>query len=173
VTVGGFLAGGLLIAPVTLLITVTVLAFGPIQGFLYSFIGMTLSALLTFFLGRLMGRQIIERWSRRVHRLSRRLAEKGVLAVVTIRILPVAPFSIVNMVAGATHIRTRDFFLGTVIGELPGLLAVSVFIDQISSTVKHPGPASYALLAGSAAVIIGGVWWLRRWLSKHSGGTQR
>ncbi|WP_447598148.1 VTT domain-containing protein [Nitrospira sp. Nam80] len=168
VTIAGFLIGGLFVAPVTVLITVTVLAFGPIYGFLYSFAGMTLSAILTFGIGRLLGRQIVERWSRRLHRLSRRLAEKGILAVVTVRVLPVAPFSIVNMIAGATHIRARDFVIGTVIGELPGLIALSIFIDQITSTVKHPGPGSYALLAGSAIIIVGGVWMLRRWLRKHS-----
>jgi uncharacterized membrane protein YdjX (TVP38/TMEM64 family) len=101
--------------------------------------------------------------------LSRRLAEKGILAVVTVRVLPVAPFSIVNMIAGATHIRARDFLIGTVIGELPGLIALSIFIDQITSTVKNPGPGSYALLGGSAIVIMGVVWMLRRWLLKHSG----
>ena len=58
--------------------------------------------------------------------------------------------------------------IGTVIGELPGLIALSIFIDQITSTVKNPGPGSYALLAGSAIVIVGGVWMLRRWLRKHS-----
>jgi phosphatidylserine/phosphatidylglycerophosphate/cardiolipin synthase-like enzyme/uncharacterized membrane protein YdjX (TVP38/TMEM64 family) len=167
-TIGGFLLGGLVVAPITVLITVTVLAFGPVYGFVYSFIGMTLSALLIFFIGRLLGRQAIERWSSRVHRLSRRLGEKGILAVVTVRVLPVAPFSIVNLIAGATHIRARDFFVGTVIGELPGLIALSIFVDQITSTVKHPGAGSYALLAGSAVVIVGGVWLLRRWLSKQS-----
>ena len=167
VTIAGYLLGGLVVAPITVLITVTVLAFGPLYGFVYSFIGMTLSAVLTFFIGRLLGRQAIERWSKRVHRLSRRLGEKGILAVVTVRVLPVAPFSIVNLIAGATHIRAKDFLIGTVIGELPGLIALSVFVDQITSTVKHPGPGSYALLAGSAVVIVGGVWLLRRWLSKH------
>jgi phosphatidylserine/phosphatidylglycerophosphate/cardiolipin synthase-like enzyme/uncharacterized membrane protein YdjX (TVP38/TMEM64 family) len=167
-TLAAFLVGGLVVAPITVLITVTVLAFGPLYGFVYSFIGMTLSALLTFFLGRLVGRQAIERWSSRVHRLSRRLGEKGILAVVTVRVIPIAPFSIVNLIAGATHIRAKDFFVGTVIGELPGLIALSIFVDQITSTVRHPGPGSYALLAGSAIAIVGGVWLLRRWLSTHT-----
>jgi phosphatidylserine/phosphatidylglycerophosphate/cardiolipin synthase-like enzyme/uncharacterized membrane protein YdjX (TVP38/TMEM64 family) len=173
ITIGAFLLGGLLVAPVTVLITATVLAFGPLHGFMYSFVGMTLSAILTFFIGRLLGRRVIERWSRRLHRLSQQLAAKGVLAVVAMRVLPVAPFTVVNMIAGATHIRTRDFVLGTVIGELPGLIGLSIFVDQITSTIRHPGPGSYALLAGSAVVIVGGVWLLRRWLSKRtdSGGT--
>jgi uncharacterized membrane protein YdjX (TVP38/TMEM64 family) len=83
-------------------------------------------------------------------------------------VLPVAPFTIVNMIAGATHIRAKDFLIGTVIGELPGLIALAIFVDQITSTVKHPGPGSYALLAGCAVLIVGGVWLLRRWLSRHA-----
>jgi uncharacterized membrane protein YdjX (TVP38/TMEM64 family) len=169
VTVGAFVLGGLVVAPVTVLITATVLAFGPLHGFLYSFIGMTLSAMLTFFIGRLMGRQVVERWSRRLHRLSRQLATKGVLAVVAVRVLPVAPFTVVNMIAGATHIRTKDFLLGTVIGELPGLIGLSIFVDQITSTIRHPGPGSYAVLTGSAVLIVGGVWLLRRWLGRRTG----
>lgn len=168
ITVGAFLLGGLLVAPVTVLIAATILTFGPIHGFIYSFIGMTLSAWLTFLIGRQMGRQAVERWSRRLHRLSHRLADKGVLAVVTVRVLPVAPFTVVNMIAGATHIRARDFLIGTIIGELPGLIALSIFVDQITSTIRHPGAASYALLAGSAAVILGGLWWLRRWLARRT-----
>jgi uncharacterized membrane protein YdjX (TVP38/TMEM64 family) len=168
ITVGAFLLGGLLVAPVTVLIAVTILTYGPIHGFVYAFIGMTLSALLTFLIGRLMGRQVVEQWSRRLHRLSHRLADKGILAVVTVRVLPVAPFTIVNMIAGATHIRTRDFLLGTIIGELPGLIALSIFVDQITSTIRHPGAASYAFLAGSAAVILGGFWLLRRWVTRRA-----
>ena len=112
VIVVSFVIGGLVVAPVTVLVTATVLAFGPLHGFVYSFIGMTLSALVTFGLGRLMGRQLIERWSARLYRLSRNLAAKGVLAIVAVRVIPIAPFTVVNMIAGATHIRTRDFLLG-------------------------------------------------------------
>ena len=104
--------------PVMILIAVTILAFGPWWGFWYALIGMTASALLTFWIGRLLGRRLMDHLSGSwVHRISRTLAEKGLLTVVTLRILPVAPFSILNAVAGASHIRTRDFFIGTVLGS--------------------------------------------------------
>jgi uncharacterized membrane protein YdjX (TVP38/TMEM64 family) len=157
--------GGLVVAPVTVLVTATVLAFGPLHGFVYSFIGMTLSALVTFGLGRLMGRQLVEHWSARLYRLSRNLASKGVLAVVALRVIPVAPFTVINMIAGATHIRARDFLLGTVLGELPGLLAIAFFVDQVTSAFHAPGFESYLTLAGSAIVMVAAVWGLRRWLS--------
>ena len=56
-----FVLGGLVVAPVTVLIAVSVLAFGPLFGFLYSFTGMTLSALTTFGLGHLLGHETVRR----------------------------------------------------------------------------------------------------------------
>lgn len=169
VIIGAFVVGGLLIAPVTVLVAATALAFGPLHGFMYSFIGMTLSALTMFGIGRLVGRRLVERWSTRLSHLSRNLASKGVLAVVAVRIIPVGPFSLINLLAGATHIRTGDFLLGTVLGELPGLLAIALFLDQVTTTLRNPDVKSYLVLAGSAIVMVGAVWWLRRWLTERTG----
>ena len=167
-TVAGFLIGGLLVMPVMVLIAVTILAFGPWWGFWYALIGMTASALLTFGIGRLLGRRLMDHLSGSwVHRISRTLAQKGLLTVVTLRMLPVAPFSILNAVAGASHIRARDFFLGTVLGELPGLLGLALFLDQVTETIRHPGPGSILLLVVIVAGIVLIAWALGRWLSNR------
>jgi phosphatidylserine/phosphatidylglycerophosphate/cardiolipin synthase-like enzyme/uncharacterized membrane protein YdjX (TVP38/TMEM64 family) len=168
VTVAGFLIGGLLVMPVMVLIAVTIFAFGPWWGFWYALIGMTASALLTFGIGRLLGRRLIDHLSGSwVHRISRTLARKGILTVVTLRILPIAPFSILNAVAGASHIRTRDFFVGTVLGELPGLVSLALFLDQVTETVRHPGPGSILLLLLIAVGIVLVAWGLGRWVSNR------
>ena len=165
--IGGFLLGGLIVAPVTVLIAVSVLAFGPWFGFIYSFIGMTLSALLTFGLGHVLGHETVRRLAgSRLNAISRRLAQKGIVAIIAVRVIPVAPFSLINLVAGASHIRVRHFFIGTLIGELPGLLGVSIFVDQIGEAVRHPGPGSFIALAIAAVLIVLGVFGLRRWLAK-------
>jgi phosphatidylserine/phosphatidylglycerophosphate/cardiolipin synthase-like enzyme/uncharacterized membrane protein YdjX (TVP38/TMEM64 family) len=167
-TVAGFLIGGLLVMPVMVLIAVTILAFGPWWGFWYALIGMTASALLTFGVGRLLGRRLMDHLSGSwVHRTSRMLAAKGVLTVMAIRILPVAPFSILNAVAGASHLRTKDFFVGTVLGELPGLVSLALFLDQVTETVRHPGPGSVLLLIVIIAGIVFTAWALARWLSNR------
>ncbi len=165
-TVAGFLIGGLLVMPVMLLIAATILAFGPWWGFWYALVGMTASALLTFGIGRLLGRRLIDHLSGSwVHRISRTLAKKGVLTVVTLRMLPIAPFSLLNAVAGASHIRTMDFFLGTILGELPGLIGLALFLDQVTETIRHPGLGSILLLIVIAAGIVLTAWALGRWLS--------
>ena len=48
-----------------------------------------------------------------------------------VRNLPVAPFTIVNMVAGASHIKLGDFLLGTALGMAPGIVAIMVFIPDL------------------------------------------
>jgi len=164
----GFLIGGLLVVPVTALIAITVLGFGPVLGFVYSLLGMTASALLTFWIGRKVGQKTLRRWSGpRFRHISRQLANKGVLAVIAIRILPIAPFSIINAVAGASHIRTRDFFLGTVIGEVPGLLGLAIFVDQITDTMRHPGTGGVLILSAVALGMVAGAVLFRRWLSRR------
>lgn len=104
-----YILAGLVAFPVTLLIVGTGLAFGAVQGFIYALLGAELSALVTYGLGKWLGRDTLERLSGRwVHRVSRRLARQGLLAIVTLRVVPVAPFSVINFVAGTSHIRLRD-----------------------------------------------------------------
>ena len=155
--------------PVMVLIAVTILAFGPWWGFWYALIGMTASALLTFGLGRIFGRKLIDHLpGSRMNRLSRALGAQGILSVVALRIIPIAPFSILNAVAGASHIRTRDFLVGTILGELPGLLSLALFLDQVTETIRHPGLGSVLILLVIAVIILLSAWALSRWLSKKT-----
>jgi phospholipase D1/2 len=169
VAISAFVVGGFLVMPVILLIAVTVLTFGAWWGFLYALVGMTLSALLTFWIGRLFGRRLMDRFAgSRIDHVSRALASKGILGVVTLRILPIAPFSIVNVVAGASHIGAREFFIGTILGELPGLLSLAFFVDQINETIRHPDIWGIALLAVIVGAIVLSGMRIRRWLSDRA-----
>jgi uncharacterized membrane protein YdjX (TVP38/TMEM64 family) len=130
---------------------------------------MTLSAVVTYGLGHQLGRHTVRRLAgSRLDRISRRLAQRGVLTVIAVRVLPVAPFTIVNMVAGASHISFRDFFIGTIIGEVPGLIAMAAFFDEAWAAIRHPGPTSVLVLLALAGGIMFGVWGLRRWLSPQA-----
>ena len=106
----------------------------------------------------------------RVNLLSQSMARRGFVAVIALRLIPVAPFAIVNMVAGATHLRLRHMLLGTALGMCPGTLAIALFTDQLMLSLKQPGPGSYALLALTAALITVGMWGLRRWVGEQQRG---
>ena len=118
--------------PLGAIIAVDALVFGPWLGAVYTLIGAALGASISYGLGRHLGHEALCRFAgERVNRFSQRLARRGVLAIVFIRLVPVAPFAIANMVAGMTHVRLRDFVLGTVLGMLPGLALIGFSVDWL------------------------------------------
>jgi uncharacterized membrane protein YdjX (TVP38/TMEM64 family) len=81
-------------------------------------------------------------------------------------LLPVAPFTVTNLVAGASHIRFRDFALGTVIGMGPGILAISAFEEQLQDMIRDPGVPSVAVVIGLMLLFLTAAALLRRWFHK-------
>lgn len=166
--VGAYILAALTAIPITLVIFVTAVVFGPTSGFVYAILGSLISASLTFALGQVFGRDLVRRLGgSRLNTLSRWLRHRGLLAMLTVRLIPVAPFTVVNLVAGASHIRFRDFLLGTIFGMVPGTLAITVFSDRLAAAVHHPSPVNIALLVGSAIVIGTAAFATYRWLRRR------
>lgn len=163
----GFALACAIAVPMTFLTLVTLVAFGPTTGFFVSLAGAVLGSAVSYGLGVLLGREVVLGLAGpRLKTLSERLGDRGLVAVIAVRMVPIAPFAVVNMVAGATHIRLRDMLLGTAIGMTPGTLAMMFFVDQIVQAIKSPGPVTLLILAISAALIGAGLWGLRRWVRK-------
>ena len=69
--------------------------------------------------------------------------------------MPIAPFTVVNVVAGASAIRFRDYLVGTALGMGPGIAAVTLLGDRLRGVLEQPTPGNVALLALAIAVWIG------------------
>jgi uncharacterized membrane protein YdjX (TVP38/TMEM64 family) len=153
VVIAAFVLGGLVIFPVLVLIAATAATFGPLLGFVYAGAGALASALVTYGIGAMIGKKTLrDLLGPKLENVRKRVARKGVLAVAIIRMVPVAPFSIVNMLAGASEITLGQYVLGTIIGMAPGILAMSLLGHQLSQIFLHPSPTQLVLLA---AAIIG------------------
>jgi uncharacterized membrane protein YdjX (TVP38/TMEM64 family) len=167
-----YVIGGLIMVPITLLVGVTAMVFAPVWGTIYALSGCLLNALATYLIGSRLGKQTVRKLAgRRLNRLSRQMAQRGILTVAIIRNIPVAPFTLVNMVAGASHIRLKDYLIGTAIGMLPGILAITIFADRLLQTIKNPGWGN-ALLAAALAVflILSGRWLKKRLAGRRGNG---
>lgn len=150
-----FVIAGAAMVPVTLLIAVSGVVFGPFAGSAYALAGAMLSAAFGYGLGHWLGKgSVRELLGSRANRLSQRLARRGVLAIAVIRLLPLAPFTIINVVAGASHISLRDFLMGTLIGILPGTVLTMTFVHHLTEAVRAPSTGTVAVLAVVAAVLI-------------------
>jgi phospholipase D1/2 len=165
ITVAAFTLGSLLVVPVTILIVLAAMVFGPWLGAVYALLGSFTSASLNYLIGRLLWRDTVVRLAGgRISRLSRTLARRGVLAMIAVRLLPVAPFTVVNLVAGSSHLRYRDFALGTLIGMSPGIFGLAVFSDQAIEAIRSPGAGTVATAAIVLVLFALTTWWLRRLL---------
>lgn len=163
-----YLVGSCLMFPVTLLILATVVSFEPFTGFSLALSGSLLGGLVSYLLGHWLGRDVVGRLAgERVNRLSRKLARRGWLAIALVRLVPIAPFTIVNLVAGATHISTRSFLIGTAVGMTPGILAIMLFKVGLEQVIREPGwmslgVAMVAVISGALVLLFVGRWLSRR-----------
>jgi phosphatidylserine/phosphatidylglycerophosphate/cardiolipin synthase-like enzyme/membrane protein DedA with SNARE-associated domain len=166
----GYVLGGLVAFPVTLMVIATVLVFGPWWGTLYALTGSELSALAVFWAGRLLGRDIVRRFAGSLlNRISRRLSDSGLITVITFRIVPVAPFSVINLVAGVSEIRWRDFALGTFVGTVPGVLIIVLLADRIAESLRSPDIGQFAALGVTVLAVTAGLVGLRLWIKGQRG----
>jgi phospholipase D1/2 len=154
--IAGFMAGGLVAFPLVVMIAATAAAFGPVLGFTYALLGSIANALLTYGIGAWLGaRPLRSLYGPKLHRVREAIARSGIAAIAAIRLVPIAPFTIVNMVAGAARIPVVDYVVGTVLGLLPGLLVMSALGHQLFAFVVAPTPASFLLLAlGAVAWVL-------------------
>jgi len=151
-----FVVAAIAMVPVVSLIVASALVFGFGQGSLVALAGSLLSAIGGYGLGRLLWRDAVRRLAgERLDGLNRRLSRRGVLATALVRIVPVAPFAVVNLVAGASHLRLRDFALGTLLGMAPGTLALTFFGRQAVSVARDPSPTSIATALGAVVLVVG------------------
>lgn len=158
---GGYVLGGLFAVPVTALLALTILAFGPWLGAMSAMAGSLLSAMTLFAVGRTLGSYRIRRLAgARVEHLSRRIAERGFWAVFLVRVLPIAPFSVINLVAGASPVSLRNFVLGTVLGMMPGIAIMATFVGGLEDAVREPSWQAFAMVGLVVTAAWAGVWYL-------------
>jgi phospholipase D1/2 len=159
-----YVVASLLFVPINLLIALTAMAFGPVAGFAYALAGSLAAAVAGFGLGRLLGRDLVHRiGGRRVAAINRRLERRGLITISVVRMLPVAPFTVVNLVAGASGLRWRDYVLGTVLGLAPGIALMTLVGDRIGAWLRHPDAITFGLLVAAAALALVGGLLLHRW----------
>ncbi|OXI78312.1 hypothetical protein CFB40_36165 [Burkholderia sp. AU31652] len=152
----GYVVAATFAVPITLLITATGLVFGAWPGVAYAAVGTMAAAAANYGIGRWLGRDAVRRLAgARANRLSEHIGRRGVLAMAVLRLLPIAPFTVVNLVAGASHIGLRDYLVGTAIGMLPGLVLTVTFAHQLTAALSHPRPGAFAWLAAIGLALVG------------------
>ncbi|TAK80395.1 MAG: phospholipase [Betaproteobacteria bacterium] len=152
--------------PRPLITLAAVVAFSPWPGFAYAMAGIVLSAIVTYYVGKRMRRDTVRRLAgARLDRMVEVLKKHGLLALTLLRLVPMAPFAVEGVVAGAIGLKLRHLALATAIGALPGTLATTVLGGEIESALSG-GRFNWWLVGGAALVLLAGAWYVKRWFSR-------
>jgi uncharacterized membrane protein YdjX (TVP38/TMEM64 family) len=163
--IAAYTAGAFVMFPRPLLTLVSVLTFGVWLGLVYSTTGVLLAALVTYSAGRLLRRDAVRRLAGdRAESAAKPLQEHGVLAVFAANMMPTPPFAVQNIIAGAIRIPLWQFMLGTFLALLPGVVAWTVFGDQLHAALDDASKVSWGLIGAALVLLAGFVYLARRWL---------
>jgi uncharacterized membrane protein YdjX (TVP38/TMEM64 family) len=136
------------------------LAFGTWWGSLYSLIGADVGAIVAFGAGRFLGRSFVERAiGQRFNNLLNKIAKNGFVIIFYLRMVPVIPYNALNLLAGASPIKFRDYFWASMIGMIPGTILFAFLGDAL----WHPLSPRFFLALGLIGLSLAcGEGW-RRW----------
>ncbi len=142
------------------------LAFGAWMGTLYTVIGATFGAMLSFYASQTAGKRLVEKqWSGVMAKAQRQMKQNGFLYVLLFRLIPVVNFDLVSYTAAFAKVRFHHFAWATVIGIIPGTFAYNFLGSSFIS-----GDLTTVLLALAVFALLTAVpLWLRRvWNKKQA-----
>jgi uncharacterized membrane protein YdjX (TVP38/TMEM64 family) len=160
----------LLLFPRQLVTLVVVIAFGPWLGIAYSVTGILIAALVTYAIGRAMPRRTLRDIAGdTAEALGKGARRHGVLSVLAFNLLPVPPFAVQNMIAGAARIKVWEYALGSLLSLVPGILAMAVLGDQIANALGEDTQVSWWMVVAAAAALAVVLFYAKRWAVKYAG----
>ncbi|TCO37222.1 TVP38/TMEM64 family protein [Dokdonella fugitiva] len=160
-----FVVGGLVAFPVNLLTALAIVVLGPWLGAPCALAGALLSAVAVHEIGRALPERFHARLAApRWRHVRERILAHGVLAVAAVRIVPVAPYSVVSLAAGMLRVKRVDYVAGTALGMAPGVALYAVFADRAAAALRDPHPLAWLSLLGVVVVILALAWFAR---SRH------
>jgi phospholipase D1/2 len=155
IVLGCFLGAGLIVFPMLLLIIACCAVFGPLLGLVYSSAGLLASAALNYAIGAWLGRDVlVNALGRRFDTTRSALMRRGLITTAVVRAIPMSPFALVSVVAGASNILFLDYLIGTAIGIMVPVILLTVSTEQTSRLLTEPSAIQVALLVGVIALWI-------------------
>ena len=121
-------------APFILIAGANVLVFGFFTGFIINYITACVAALLVFLFARYYGHDWVKKKMDKYPKLTKwnnQLETHGFFYVFIGRLILIFPSSVINLGAGVSKMRARDFILGTVLGKLPIVFLESLIAHDL------------------------------------------
>jgi len=162
-----YVVASLLMFPNTVLSLGVILALGPLEGAAYAFGGSLSAALAGYAIGRRGGKRVEKLHFHGLERISAQLRRGGFVQVLALRLLPIAPFTATNVLAGAARVRVLPFMAATLVGIAPYIVTFALFGRQARRLLSDPTPTDVAITVAIAAVATFALWHARALAAAH------
>ncbi len=122
--------------PLTILVVTTGMLFSTEWAIFCATLASLSSSAMGYVVGHWVGRETIEKHGGEMVRRAEKYIQKNSFnSMVLINLLPVAPFTMTNMLAGAFRLDFTRYMLGSAVGIIPGLIIVIAFGGQLSKLI--------------------------------------
>jgi len=139
--------------------------FGVWHGLVLVSFASTLGATLAFLVARFLLRAPLrKRYGQRLKALDAGIERDGAFYLFTLRLVPIFPFFMINLLAGLTPLKTWTFFWVSQVGMLPGTF-VYVYAGTQLARIESPGDVLSPGLI-TAFALIGLMPLITRWLAR-------
>ena len=160
-------AGSLVFAPVTGMIALCALLFDPWVASAAALAGTLMATAVNHWLGSHFHGALMNRVPDAItDKIGVLATSSDVWTLAGLRLIPVAPFSLVNLVVGASGVALRPFLSGTLIAMGPGIVLICLSVDRARAALAGESVFDPWIVAGIAgagiATIALRVWWKRR-----------
>jgi phospholipase D1/2 len=164
--VAAYVVGSFVMFPVTLLSAASATIFVPWKAVAISFTGIMISSALLHGIGaRWLKDSVRGALGSTTKRVDEAFGDRSIVTIALIRMVPLAPFTLVNLAAGCIGVRFRDFMLGTALGLAPGITVVCLFGRQVRAFWRDPSLTPVLIVGGIALAWIAFSVLLQRWIS--------
>lgn len=136
-----FLEAFLSFLPLVVFVAANGAAYGLLKGFLYSWIGASAGAICVFLIVRKLGDKRFFQWLKRnkqIIRVTNWLDRHGFGPLFLLMCFPFSPSSVINIVAGLSHISTQQFALAVLLGKTVMIFTIAFVGDSIVSFAQNP-----------------------------------
>lgn len=144
--------------PASVMTLTSVFVFGPIEGFVISYLGELSSAVVTFYVGKFFGETLGLTRKPLIKKIAPYFRENAFLSIFILRIIPLFPFDFVNYASGIFRINFKKYFYATILGVIPGLAAF-IFL---SYSIVHRELFPWAVVSTVGLIGIG-IWMKKKY----------
>jgi uncharacterized membrane protein YdjX (TVP38/TMEM64 family) len=138
-------------------------AYGFVPALALTMTAWLLSAMLCYAVGRSLARPLLDRWlgRERFERTEAMIERGGATLLISVRLIPIFPFSIMCYAAGAARVPVWRYLWTTAVGYLP-ITAISVYFGTRLEGLSLTDPLVLGTAAVLLALLFAGHWVVRR-----------